>query len=342
MDSRERVIKALTFDGPDRVPIMHSSLRFAGSSQRQDAFKRIQSRFPEDYSFSPYHGHFERDRRSLKGTYSDKWGAVWKNVQGGITGQVKVHPLTDWETFDSYEFPDPLDDPIFDVVQEHIRRMGHSKYITVDYLDFFERLQVLRGFTNLMVDVMTGRKELYRLADRILDYNMQRIKRWVETEVDEVYLGDDWGTQRNSMIQPRIWRELFKPYYRRMIDAIHKGGKFVHFHTDGNIISLLPDMVDCGFDVIHAQVKIMGMKRVAELFGGKVCFRADGDRQHILPFGTPEEVRQHVKDTIKSLGGFDGGLIGYGMIAPDVPLSNYSAFYETYLKHGQYPLDTSS
>jgi len=194
MEGRERVIK--TFDGPDRVPMMHSSLRWAGSNQRRTELEKLLSLFPEDYSFSPYHGYLE-------------------------------------------------------VVEEHIRKKGHEKYISVDYIDFFERMQVLRGFNNLIVDIMTQRRELYRLADRILDYNLQRIKRWNEIEVDEIYLGDDWGTQDNSMVSPEVWRRLFKPYYKKMVDAIHKGGKFVHFHSDGNILNLLPDIIDCGFDVIQ-------------------------------------------------------------------------------------------
>ncbi len=338
MEGRERVIKAVTFDGPDRVPIMHSSLRWAGSNQRRTELEKLLSLFPEDYSFSPYHGYLEKDLRSQRGTYRDKWGAVWKNLRGDIIGQVKSHPLENWEAFDSYEFPDPLDDPIFDVVEEHIRKKGHEKYISVDYIDFFERMQVLRGFNNLIVDIMTQRRELYRLADRILDYNLQRIKRWNEIEVDEIYLGDDWGTQDNSMVSPEVWRRLFKPYYKKMVDAIHKGGKFVHFHSDGNILNLLPDIIDCGFDVIHLQVRLIGIEKIGNLFGGRVCFRADTDRQRILPFGTPEEVKEHVRNIIRNLGSFNGGLIGYAMISPDVPLENYKAFYETYRKYGRYPL----
>ena len=66
MEGRERVIKAVTFDGPDRVPIMHSSLRWAGPNQRRTELEKLLSLFPEDYSFSPYHGYLEKDLRSQR------------------------------------------------------------------------------------------------------------------------------------------------------------------------------------------------------------------------------------------------------------------------------------
>ncbi|HDN62411.1 MAG TPA: hypothetical protein ENF56_00445 [Candidatus Bathyarchaeota archaeon] len=336
MNSRERVIRAITFEEPDRVPVMHSSLRWSGSEERRNEFRKIIEKYPEDYGYSHYHGSGKVDKRTVRGVYRDEWGVVWKNVTGSIIGQIVHHPLSNWEAFSSYEFPDPLEDPVFEFVERYIQKVGHEKYISVDYISLFERMQALRGFERLMVDIMKRRKEFYTLADQIVKYNLERIKRWLEMDVDEIYLGDDWGTQDDSMVSPKVWREMFKPYYKRMVDAVHKGGRFVHFHSDGNIFKLLPEMIDCGFDVIHAQVKIMGIQRLAENFGGKVCFRADSDRQRILPFGSVDDVRRHVKEIIEKLGCFGGGLIGYAMIAPDVPVRNYEAVYKTYFEYGRY------
>ena len=85
----------------------------------------------------------------------------------------------------------------------------------------------------------------------------------------------------------------------------------------------------------------MGIEQLSKRFGGKICFRADLDRQWILPFGTPTDVVEHVKEVIENFAVFDGGLIGYGMMGPDVPLANIEAMYDTFQKYGEYPIEMS-
>jgi uroporphyrinogen-III decarboxylase len=80
----------------------------------------------------------------------------------------------------------------------------------------------------------------------------------------------------------------------------------------------------------------MDVKKVGKEFGGKVAFRSDLDRQYILPRGYRQDIRDHVKEVIDSLGSFGGGLIGHGEIAPDIPLENIRTMLEAWREFGQY------
>jgi len=329
MNSRERVAKAIEFEGPDRIPITHG-IYDATKRKYGESLTSVLERYPDDFADVS----IESPMTERGVPFQDKWGIVWETTYDGIPGQPIVHPLADWDTLDTYVFPDPQDNPTFGSsfaqVEEYIHRQGHDRYICVDYICVFEQMQWLRGFSNLMRDLVLGEKKLQLLLKHILRYNTERIKRWNETEVDGILIGDDWGSQRGMIIDPKLWQRLFKPVYRDMFDLAHRAGKFVHFHSDGLITPIISDLVECGVDVLFIQMTLLGIGELGKGYGGKVCFQSDLDRQNILPFGSVTDVKQHVKKVIDSFASSLGGLIGYGEVAPDVPLQNIKAMYEAF------------
>jgi len=82
----------------------------------------------------------------------------------------------------------------------------------------------------------------------------------------------------------------------------------------------------------------MGTRRVAEICGGRVCIRTDIDRQWVIPFGTPGQVVEAVKEAIEVFGNYNGGVILHGEVGQDVPFENIEALYSSFYKYGQYPL----
>jgi len=111
---------------------------------------------------------------------------------------------------------------------------------------------------------------------------------------------DEWGTQRQLIINPKTWRELFKPYYKKLFDTVHNSGRHVHFHTDGNTLDIIPDLIEIGVDVLNPQFSAVNLENLAKIAAGRVCIRSDIDRQYILTRATPEEVDLYVKKIIKS------------------------------------------
>ncbi len=80
----------------------------------------------------------------------------------------------------------------------------------------------------------------------------------------------------------------------------------VHFHSDGNIIDIIPDLIDMGVRVINCQANVIGLDLLKKRFAGAICFRTDLDRQKIMPFGTPLEVKRHVVDVFEPPGHAEG------------------------------------
>ena len=336
MDSRERYVRALTFDSPDRVPIMHHQVKgaFRAHGSKLEA---LYERYPSDVLLSPVsRGIFTfRDRPRgawMNGAVSyDDWGCGWLWNTPDHMGIAVESPLRDWDALETYKAPDPMVgqegvDHMVDVVKQD----GHRHFVFVDGGEIFQRMFFLRGFENLLVDLLEDRPEVYVLRDTVAAFVQSRVERWLDTGcVDCVMLRDDWGTQAALMVRPEIWRRVFKPAYKRIIDLIHDGGAYGSFHSDGVIREILPDLVEMGWDEVNPQVSCMDLEELGTLLAGKVCVRADIDRQQILPGGTPDEVAGLIRRLFDAFGRRKGGYVGWGEMNADVPLENGRAMLET-------------
>jgi hypothetical protein len=177
------------------------------------------------------------------------------------------------------------------------------------------------------MDVVEDPPEMYRLRDRITDLLLAQVDILLKhrEHIDGILVNDDWGTQETLMIKPEAWRRVYKPAYARIVAAIKAGGCFAHLHTDGVTDAIMEDLIEIGFDELNPQMSCMDIEEVGRRFGGRVCFRADMDRQGVLPFGTPAEVAAYAERLHAAFGTRGGGYVGYGQVGTDVPLANAEA-----------------
>jgi uroporphyrinogen-III decarboxylase len=122
-----------------------------------------------------------------------------------------------------------------------------------------------------------------------------------------------------------------------MFKEVHKAGKHVFFHSDGNVSEIIPDLISCGMDVFYPQFGVMKIEDWKYICGGKVYIIASIDVQYIFPWGKPEKVRKYAEKMIETLGSYDGGLIFAPEIAWGIPLVNIEVAFETFWKYGRYP-----
>lgn len=128
--------------------------------------------------------------------------------------------------------------------------------------------------------------------------------------IDIVSIWDDFAGQNGMMVDPSWWRKVLKPYYKREVELIHNYGKKVFFHSCGAVRPILGDLIEIGVDALTVfQVNAKGMdpKSIAKDFGGKLCFYGGIDVQHLLSYGSPEEVEAQVKyniDCFRDYGGY--------------------------------------
>ena len=152
---------------------------------------------------------------------------------------------------------------------------------------------------------------------------------WTQCDVDAICFMDDWGSQRNLLISPQMWREVFKPLYADYCRLIHDAGKFVFMHSDGHIAAIYPDLIEIGVDALNSQLFCMDIEELSK-YRGQITFWGEIDRQHLLPFGTPDEIRAAVRRVRRALDDGTGGVIAQCEFGPGARPENIVAVFEAW------------
>ncbi len=262
---------------------------------------------------------------------TDRWGCHWIYPLEALDGVCIGHPLASWEALAQYQAPDPdrftdWQQARHDVAAAHAQ--GQPAHGGTDHGFIFLRLTYLRGFGPCMVDFAEGRPELEELIARVEAYWMTVVRRWVELGVDSIGFGDDLGLQHALPISPATWRRYIKPSYRRIFSYCRQHGVHVSLHSDGHILDIIPDLIECGVSVLNPQDLVNGLDNIERLAKGRVFLDLDIDRQAITAFGTPPECLAHVRRCIERLGSPRGGLSLVWGVYPGTPLANIQAVVE--------------
>ena len=332
MNSRERVTRAIEMSGPDQVPLTHATL--PGAVARYGAaLEDLYRQYPSDVlnvgsatsgELGPQIGVSSRDT----------WGSLWVRYTDEHKGQVVRGPLEDWDALAAFEPPDTASYALMDEIEGRLDANAGSRYTLADGDTLWQRMFYLHGYRATLEDLLLYPERCVALRDMILSVMVRRVERLCQLPaLDGIHFRDDWGTQQALMISPRLWREFYKPAYARLFGLARDADKHVWFHSDGAIDVIIPDLVEIGVQVLNPQVDVIGRERLASLCQGEVCIEADIDRQWVLPFGTPEDVRAAVQADISVLGHPNGGYIGRGEIAGDVPLENMVTLLDEITQH---------
>lgn len=243
------------------------------------------------------------------GEYVDEWGCKFTNILKGVIGESK-HPLVnddDWEDACNIHIPEEI--LSFDADRVNAFCAEHKDdFVMAGYTPRpFERLQFIRGTANLYMDLMDMPDGLTNFTQKMHDFYCRVLTKWAETDVDALSFMDDWGSQRDLLINPDIWKAVFKPMYRDFIEIAHSHGKKIFMHSDGNILRILSELVDIELDAVNAQIFCIGLDNLKP-FQGKITFWGEIDRQNLIPHATQEEIDAAVQSVYDTLW-CDGGCI---------------------------------
>ncbi len=307
-------------NGPDRVPLLYSK-----------TFE------PSDIVNIPVVMHFA-------GPNSDKseWGFTWENFNNDLAlGQPKEPVIKTWSDLKKYKAPDPTDQKRFDGIRDARKKYGPDRYYKASFiLTGFSMMTMLRGFEDLLTDMYLNRQEVEELADIVFGFEEQIIIQLKNHGFDAVTFADDYGTQENLIINPNIWREIFKPRLKKEIDLAHEHGLDVFLHSCGYIYDIIPDLIEIGLDVLNpGQPSLNGIKRMGENFGGKICFSCPVNYQTTGISGSKEDIFREIKEYVDNLGCFNGGLIGIiieDLSALGASQENIKHTIEAFRMYGQY------
>jgi len=259
----------------------------------------------------------------------DAWGCLWEYPLDGLDGLVLAHPLDDWANFATWNPPTPptLDDETRSRLQTQ-RSRGELTACGTEHGFLFMRLFYLRGFDNLMVDMAAEEPHLDELIQTVTTYWEQALRPYLDLGVDVLQAADDLGTETASIIGPRLFRRWLLPNYQRLFQPFRQAGAHVFMHHDGYIMDIMDDIIASGVSIVNPQDLVNGIDNLAREVKGRVCICLDIDRQQVLPFGSPADVRELIKEEVMKLGSPAGGLEMVVGIYPPTPLENVAALLD--------------
>lgn len=309
MATQELLIKAATYQNPEEIPVSIGILP-AVFLKYGDGIKEVIAKYPDILGdwWKTYDPYKNMPGSYHKGQFTDPWGCVWSNEEDGMESIVTENPVKTREDVHTMKLPDG------DVGLPH----GYM------YL----RLLDLRGFEEIMIDFYEEPPELQILIDKVLNYNLRQVKLMLENNKSKmVYFGDDLGMQKGLAIGPEKWRKYMKPCFAALYKLCKDDNRLIYMHTDGCIYEIMPDLQECGVDMINPQYRANGLDNLVRVCKGKIPICLDFDRQ-LFPFGTPDDMRRHVEECVKALYLPEGGLALNLEIGPDNPLENIDALFK--------------
>jgi len=235
---------------------------------------------------------------------------------------------------DKFAWPDPADPHLLDDAARAIAADEGSHFIVPNFgMCLFERAWSLRGFDAFLMDMLDETEWGEDLLERITQIQIALAKRFVALGVDGGYFGDDYGAQRGMLFSPELWRKLFKPRLARMFAVFRDAGLPVILHSDGDNWEIMPDLVEIGLTCYNpVQPEVLEHKRLEREFGNKLSFYGGISTQTVMPFGTPDEVREATRACIRDLApGGTGLILGPShRMQSDIPAQNVEAMLEAF------------
>ena len=330
-------IKALERKNPQRVPCWFNWFSSEFVNLHPEELLRLQQQNPNDFIMA-MPGHPLDWRPDERG--ANEFGVWGASLKDGVGGQRAGSYLEDWSQLDHY-IKHYIPKAAAAGRMEHVARivadnpnvyvMGHWAYGP------FEQMHAIRGMEQLMVDLHQNRREVMRLGDALLEYWFGLIDIFAAAGVDGIFFTDDWGSQDRLMISPRMWRDIFKPWYEKLFARAHQYGLHTMLHSCGNIQPIIADLIDSGMDALNPlQPSAMDAEAIAAEFKGKVTFCGGIDVQYFIVNNTPAQVEKGIQRLIEIFDSPDGGFIiaPANSIMPETPLENVQAMFRAMRAYG--------
>ena len=309
--------KAIEYNYPSEIPIACWVVP-ASWMKYGEEMVRLTKEYPDFVPNIPDLNNIQMQDTYRAGRHIDEWGCVWDNVEEGLEAIVTKHPLPRREDILALKIPENRDG-----------RLPHGF--------MYLRLLDLRGFEEAMIDFAEECDELQILIDKVCEYNCRQVEAVLPryNKGDIVNLGDDLGMQNGLAIGADKWRKYLKPAFTKIFAPFKAKGCYVNMHTDGCVLDIIEDIVECGADMINPQSGANGIENLARICKGKIPIDLDLDRQ-LFPVATPSQVTDHIRECVETLYLPEGGLALTVGIYQDVPLDNVAAIFDALRKYRTY------
>lgn len=348
----ERFRAAVLCREPDRVPLAELKVEDAVKAaflgrpfpdRRADPVGYLR----DDIEFSVAAGYdyvrvtAELDYPEVKTAHRHRYGDYEEDTERGWVG-LSGGAIRTWDDFESFAWP-RAEDADLRALDAAARLLppGMKAVTAVKGGGIFERAWMLMGMEHFAFGLADQPELVQAVVQRVGRLYVDTCAMAVEREgVECVWLSDDLGHCGGLMVSPEVVRRLIFPYYRELADLCRAHDLLFVFHSDGNLWSVMDDLLDIGIHALHPiEPKAMDIVEVKRRYAGRLCVMGNIDLGYTLTRGTPAEVEQEVRERIRTLapgGGYC--LSSSNSITEYVPLANYRAMIAATLRYGIYPI----
>ena len=247
-------------------------------------------------------------------------------------------PIREPEDLKDFRMRPPHDADFF--MLDLLRATFPDKAVAYHMPATFKLSWTLRGsMERFLMDYILDPKLVHDLARLVTDYCFEVIDKAFAKGADFIICEGDLAHNPGPLMSPAHYEEFIGPYHKEICDHVHKrDGKIVK-HSDGNLTPLIPGLLTAGFDGIHPiQPQCMDIGHTKRAFGKLTCLLGNIDCSYLLVFGSPDEVRESVKETIAKAAPGGGYIISSSnSIHPGCKPENYLAMVEAARTYGRYP-----
>ena len=392
MTSRERVLKAIRHEEPDRLPIDFGGMASTGimaiaydrlkkhlgitngeirvvdmGQQLAEVEPEILSRFGVDVISSgnslgeaaelwkPWKLPNGVDCKIPAGVdlRPDEENGGWLILENGMPMHrmspsslyfsEAIHPLAGLTTPEELQYvPRPI---IRDEELKSLEMRAKALYEHTDFAimanfggNILETGNSLRGFSRFMMDLAKGGAFTEDLIGGIVETQLKNLSLFLETVgnyVQIIQFGDDLGMQDRMIMSRSMYQKHIFPGHQTLFQYVHQNSNCAVFlHSCGSIRPLIPDLIAAGVDILNpvqTSAKDMDPRQLKEEFGKQITFWGGGcDTQHVLPFATPDEIAQHVREQIEIFAPGGGYVFNQiHNIQADIKPENIVAMFDT-------------
>ena len=310
MTSRERVKKAIRFQGPDRVP------HYLPDDKENDILW-LWPQKPAPQKEWTNEGDID--------TMIDCSGTKFYRSKGGKLGRGEVlePAISDISKQTEYILADLLNPKYFIKAKQQIEEnniLDNPKYClgVMPFSSLNEGTHNLMTLEKMFFAYYENPNELKAFIGRLAEKQKRGIKILHDIGYDGVMGYDDWGLQDSLMVSKELIEEFFMPHYRENWKYAHELGMDVWLHSCGYIIELLPMFSEAGLTVIQQdQQENMGLDNLAKEVGGKLAFWCPVDIQNTMINGSLNDIQAYAKKMIDTLGAFNGGFVSMAYSTPE-------------------------
>ncbi len=347
MNSKERVLTTFEHNVPDRV-----SLWYGAAPEVTDTLMKLCRVSNEESLMQRLHIDFRRVRETYVGPELKTWAngtreSFW-GVQrvGSYYGQPLTHPLAGVETVeevDAYSWPSP-DWFDFSHLREQCAAWQEYAIIGGPWVVIFTDATELVGMEEFFMKMITHPEVMKAVLQKVSDFYYEVAIRFFEEcgdLLDIFFFGDDLGTQRQLFISPAMWDEFLKSHFARFLQLGKEAGLKTMFHSCGAVRGLIDPWVEQGLDAlnpIQRRARGMDLVELKQLYGDHLTFHGAIDHQHVLSFGSVDDVCQEVQQVIDILAPGGGYCLAasHDLLLAEFPPENIIAMYDEAYRYGRY------